>query len=383
MSRRAALHTIGAGLAIGSIGRHTSLAMQATPLADPELAFPVADQVAFEAIVDGALAATATPGALVGIWYPGRGTWLKAAGIGDIETGSPISLDDHVRIASITKTFVATVILQLAGEGLLALDDPLEAHIAGIPNGPEITIRQVLAMSAGIHDYVTEPEFVAGYSADPMFPYTPQDALAVMRASTPDFAPGERVQYSNSNYVLLGLIAESLTSASIGELIADRISGPLGLRTTTFATTPDLPTPFAHGYDGGEPGTPLRDVSRSNPDVAWASGAMVSTLGDLGTWAKALAEGSLLAPAMQEERLAFGLLQAEPIEVGYGLGILTFGGLLGHNGGIAGYSLWMVHEPASGATVVIVTNRGGAEAGTSDQIFGPLAGYLFPQLIPS
>src|SRR5690606_19572497 len=114
--------------------------------------------------------------------------------------------------------------------------------------------------------------------------------------------------------------------------------------------------------DEGDPGDVLRDVTRSNPGVPWASGAMVSTLTDLGIWAKALAEGTLITPEMQQERLQFGAIETTPLSVEYGLGILSVNGLLGHNRGILVYRSRIMHDPASGASIVVVTNRGGNES---------------------
>jgi D-alanyl-D-alanine carboxypeptidase len=380
-SRRFAAQVAGLALAYSGLGSNVrrATAQEATPMPANDAHFPVDDQLAMMAIVDAGLDSTATPGAIVGVWYPGRGTWLHAAGIGDVATAAPFTVDDHVRIASNTKTFVATAILQMVDEGMLALDDPLEQYITSVPNGAEITIRQVLSMSAGIHDYVNDPVIAEESEDDPLLAFTPEQALEIVRASTPDFAPGERTQYSNSNYVLLGMIAEDLTGQPIETLIEDRLLAPLGMTNTSFATTPDMPTPFAHGYDMGEPGEELRDVTFSNPDIAWASGAMISILADLGIWAEALGTGSLISPELQAERLQFGSLGEGPLSPGYGLGILSINGLVGHNGGIRGYSSWVMHEPESGANIVVVTNRGGNEGGTSDPIFIGLASHLFPE----
>jgi len=392
-SRRAALQAGGAGFAafaLGTAGQSVATAQTGTPLATgspvataDEPAFPAAEQLAFEAIVAASLAQTETPGALVGVWYPGRGTWLHATGIGDLATATWMTVDDHVRIASITKTFVATVILQLVDEGKLGLDDLLESLIPGIPNGTEITLRQVLGMDAGIYDFVHDSAVAVDYNVDPLHAFSPEDALAIIKASTPDFTPGEKVQYSNSNYILLGLIIEQLTGHAPSDEIVTRILTPLGMTNTSFAATPDMPMPYAHGYTNAMTGEALRDVTRSNPDLPWTSGAMVSTLADLRIWAKALAEGTLLTPATQRERLIMGPIESEPIRVGYGLGILELNGLLGHNGGILGYSSWMVHAPEEDATVVVVTNRGGNEGGTSDPIFIEIVRTLFPDRFPA
>ncbi|MDQ3427955.1 MAG: beta-lactamase family protein, partial [Gemmatimonadota bacterium] len=302
---------------------------------------------------------------------------------------APVMLEDHVRIASITKTFTATVVLQLVEEGRLSLDDKLEAFITGIPNGAEITLRQVLNMTAGIYNYVLDPLIAVDYAADPLLPFTPQQAVDIVRAhDEADFAPGAEVRYSDSNYVLLGLIVEQVTGQPVSAEITDRILVPLGLTGTSYPDTPDMPVPFLRGYAAAEPGDPLRDVTRSNPAVAAAAGAMISTVGDLKTWAEALATGALLSPELQAERLDFQ--RYPPIQTpigeqqfGYGLGVFTFNGFIGHNGGILGYSLWMVYEPETGSTIVVVTNRAATEGGTADGLFIGIARLLFPDHFPA
>jgi D-alanyl-D-alanine carboxypeptidase len=379
LTRRTMLGITGAalaGAALGNGANHIAAAQDASPV--DAAAFPLDEQAALEAIVATSLADTGTPGALAGIWYPGRGDWVHAAGFRDLKMQSPAAIDDHVRIASITKTFVATVILQLVDEGALGLDDSLESHLAGVPNGDGITIRQVLGMSAGIFDFIHDPVIAEDYVADPLLPFTPDDALAIIRASTPDFAPGERVQYSNSNYVLLGFILEQLTGQPAETAIAERILEPLGMTNTSFPVTAEMPEPYLPGYADAADGGPLRDVTLSNPAIPWTSGAMISTLADLRIWARALAIGTLLTPESQAARLQWGTIATGPLQVAYGLGILQINGLVGHNGGIFGYSSWMMHATDEDATIVVVTNRSGTEGGTADPIVIQLVSRLFP-----
>ena len=384
-SRRNMIRTGVAGLgavSLGSYGLQAANAQEASPEAEGS-AFTIEEQFAFESLVAGSLADLSVPGALVGVWYPGRGEWVRAAGVGNLVTAQAMTVDDHVRIASITKTFVATVILQLVDEDMIGLDDPLESYIPGVPNGAEITIRQVLGMTAGIYDFVKDPVFAAEYAADPLLPFTPEDALAMVQASTPVFAPGEKAQYSNSNYVLLGMIIEQLTGQPAGEVIAERVLVPLGMTQTSFPTTEAMPEPYAHGYAAVEEGSAeLRDVTLSNPDVPWTSGAMISTLADLRIWAKEMSEGTLLSPSSQAERLQWTSFATTPLDVSYGLGILKLNGLLGHNGGIAGYSSWVMHSAEDDASVVVVANLGDEEGGFADQIFYGLCQMLFPDRFP-
>jgi D-alanyl-D-alanine carboxypeptidase len=162
--------------------------------------FPLETQAALQQIVEQRLTEAGSPGAAVGVWIPGRGTWVHAQGTGDLATGAPIRVADRFRIGSITKTFAATVLLQLVDEGRLQLDDHLEPYVSGVPNGDRITIRQVLGMTAGIFSYTADATFEAEYDADPLMPFSLQDLLVIVRRHPPDFPPGEGIHYSDTNY---------------------------------------------------------------------------------------------------------------------------------------------------------------------------------------
>lgn len=135
--------------------------------------FSLAEQLALGEIVQNLLGAQRVPGGVVGLWVAGKGEWVHAAGIGDLRTAAPIAEDDRFRIASVTKTFVATAILQQVDAGNLALDDTLEPFVPGIANGDRITIRQLLGMTAGIFNWINDPAFEAAYTADPLLDFTP------------------------------------------------------------------------------------------------------------------------------------------------------------------------------------------------------------------
>ena len=383
LSRRALLaRSLGLATAAGPRPSQLMHAQDATPVPPSEEAFPAEVQLQLTQVVETALAETSTPGALVGVWVPGRGNWTMAAGIGDLATAAPMSFADHVRIASITKTFTATVVLQLVEEGVLSLDDRLGHFITGIPNGDGITIRQLLGMSAGIYNYIHDPLIAVDYVADPLLPFTPEQVVDIVRAhGEADFPPDTEVRYSDSNYVLLGLIIEQVTGRSVAAEITDRIILPLGLTGTSYPDTPEMPAPYAHGYLGEQRGDPLRDVTRSNPAVAAAAGAMISTVADLKTWAAALSTGALLSPALQAERLAVRPFAQSPA-AGYGLGVLDAFGFLGHSGGIFGYSSWMLYDPDTRATLVMVTTRASTEGGTADPILAGILHLLFPGRLP-
>lgn len=160
LSRRMALT---AGLAATALSMpwapRLTLARASTPVAGGDAAFPPTQELELSRVVAQRLGQGAIPGALVGAWVPGRGAWVQAMGIGELTTAVPITTDDYVRIASITKTFTGTVVLQLVEEGKIALDDTLAPFVSGIANGEQITIRQLLNMTAGVFDYIADPVF--------------------------------------------------------------------------------------------------------------------------------------------------------------------------------------------------------------------------------
>jgi D-alanyl-D-alanine carboxypeptidase len=171
-----------------------------------------------------------------------------------------------------------------------------------------------------------------------------------------------------------------VTGNSPEKEIATRLITPLGLTGTSFPLTPSMPEPAMHGYFAENLGDPLIDVTRSNPGFPWTSGAMISNLADLHTWVKALATGQeLISSGTLAERNTWNALVPGSSVASYGLGILHFRGFLGHNGGIAGYSSWMLHNPDNGFTVVIVVNRAGEQGGTADPFLRDIL-ELFPEV---
>ena len=347
-------------------------------------ALPAKDRTALTKVVKKGMSAERLPGLNVGVWVPGRGRWVESFGVANRRTGERMRRSQRVRIASITKTFTATAVLQLVDAGRLRLDDTVAEFVAGVPNGDRITVRQLLGMTSGVYDYTMDKRFGRRFAANPLMPFGPRDVLAIVRRHEPEFAPGADLQYADTNYTLLGMIVEKVTGRPVGKLIERRILEPLRLRHTSYPGGPRMPAPFAHGYYAGDKGTGrLRDYTRINPDVAGAAGAMISTLGDLRTWAKALADGTLLAPATQTERLQFGAFPNPGLSVGYGLGIFNLAGFIGHNGAIYGYSTAMFHLPEANATIVLAGNKATNFSQETTDMFVQIAQYLFPERFAS
>jgi len=377
----------GAMVGVISLGLVSSVwgAGSTLPAAGPGAApqFSAATRRALTSIAISGMGAANMPGLEVGVWVPGEGSLVEALGTSDQATGAPLTLSDHLRIASVSKTFTATAILELVDQHKLSLSDHLSTFIPGIPNGSRITIAQLLNMTSGIYDYVNDAAVIRAYDMNPVRPFALKDVLAIIKRNKPMFAPGAKVVYDNSNYYLLGAIAAQVAHESLGKLITAQILDPLGMTHTSYPSTPAMPVPFSHGYIN-QPNFPLRDVTNSNPAFAGGAGAMISTLGDLKIWAKALATGTLLTPATHALQLKTGVLAETPkLRLGYGLGITDINGFLGHDGAIAGYGTAMFYLPSRKATIVLIGNNNDLGNPTPLAPALAIAAYLFPKQFPN
>ena len=303
---------------------------------------------------------TGLPGATARITI-GDTTWEQTLGVDDLETKAPFDPEAYVRIASITKTFTGNAILQLADEGKLSLDDTLESYIPGIANGETITIRNLLAMDSGIWDFTADDELVGRFDADPMFEWTPEQTVELIKAQPADFAPGEKVAYCDSNYVLLGLILEQVTGMTAAEAVNTMVVDRLGLTHTDFPAPnePGVPDPATTGYLTPPEGSTAEPtvVGDINPQFAWTAGAMTSNLDDMEAWARELGDGTLLKPETQALRLQGEAFDGQKIDLGYGLGLTTLNDMVGHNGAIIGYTSFIFAFPEHDMTIVVLGNE--------------------------
>jgi D-alanyl-D-alanine carboxypeptidase len=318
------------------------------------------------------------PGVNVGVWAPGR-TWTESFGLSDTTAGTPMSPKDTVRIASISKTFTGIAVLRLVDRGKLRLNDTLDEYVKGIPNGDQISIRKLLGMTAGIYDFTMDDQFAADFSANPLLPWSPADVLAIVHRHPPNFPPGQMVSYSDTNYVLLGLIIEKITGKPV-EKVINRLSRIAGLVNTRFPQAPELREPFAHGYYGGDDDDkPLADYTLVNPAVPWTAGAMTSTLRDLKRWAGLLGHGTLISPRLAKKQVRFNpISNPGGPSVGYGLGIFRFEDWIGHNGAIYGFNTSMFYLPSEDATIVVSANKSTNFSSETIPMFFAIAQTLFP-----
>lgn len=227
---------------------------------------------------------------------------VVTAGVAELGTNRPVPRNGYIRIASNTKTFTATVILQLVGEGRLSLTDPVERWLPGVVrgngnDGRKITVRQLLQHTSGIHDDFPGFDTEADYYRHRYDLHTPEEFVARAMTHQPDFAPGQGWNYSNTGYFLLGMIIERITGRPWHEQVERRIIEPLKLRRTYWpGATPDLPQPHAHSYQYFTPDRRV-DVS-SNREGQWggAAGGLVSSTADVEKFYTALLGGRLLRP---------------------------------------------------------------------------------------
>lgn len=323
-----------------------------TAAAAPQLDAGLAKRL--DAAVNQAMTAVNVPGAVIGVWSP-DGNYVRAFGVADKTTHTPMTPDFYQRIGSETKTFTVTSVLQLVDQGKLGLDDPIGRFIDGVPQGNAITVRQLARMQSGLFNYSATPEFQRALFSDPRRQFTPQELLKFAFAEPNNFPPGAGFEYSNTNTVLLGLLVEKLSRQPLPAYIHDHILTPLGMSRTNFPTTNAFPDPHAQGYTEGPDNTEVV-ATDWNPSWGWAAGAMVSTLDDLRVWASALATGKLLTPETQAQRLQTVGAPGLPSQDGYGLGLFNLGGWIGHNGSLPGYQTVTVYLPAKQMTLVIMIN---------------------------
>lgn len=317
--------------------------------------FPEATRAKLDASLQQSRAALSLPGVIVSLYIPGQGLWETATGIEDKSTQKPIVAGMHTRIGSITKTFAVTAILQLADDKKLKLDDPVSKYLDFVPNGDNISLRQLANMTSGLYSYTFDDAFVNEFLTDPYKSFTARQLVDFGFAHAPSFTPpGSNIQYCNSNTVLLGMVVEKVSGMKIENFIAQRISRPLGLSNTTWPADTSMPAPFSHGYTKQTPTGAEADATLYNPSWGSAAGQMISDLGDLKKWGKALGEGTLLSPEMQKERLTWA--PYGPPTFRYGLGIGYYNGWIGHTGSLPGYNTGVYYLPSKKAVLVIQTN---------------------------
>jgi D-alanyl-D-alanine carboxypeptidase len=341
------------------------------------------DRMALRATVEAIGKELMLPGAMVLLRTP-QGDFAFGYGARELGGTAPPRADTHFRAASNTKTMTAAAIMLLVQDGKLGFDDPVSKYVEGVPNGDAITIAELLKMRSGLYNYTSAPELAESLERDPTRAWTPEDVLAIAFKRPPNFAPGAEYEYCNTNYALLGLIAEKLAGAPLAKIFQDRLFGPLGMQHTLLPPSASIamPEPFAHGYLYGGPSYALADApypadliaaakagslepnddTGQNPSYAHAAGGIISTADDLAIWIRALVGGKVFNAATQRQWLD-SLEPEDPSKpagqkYGYGIAELSFGPnhLYFHGGEMPGYNSFMGYDPVNDVTLIIWTS---------------------------
>lgn len=364
------------------------------------------DAAAIDLIVQQNFASfTARPGIALSITGP-RGYYHRAYG-GRGPGDHRLSLDDHMRMGSITKQFTAMAIHKQVELGNLSYDDKLSTFVSGIHRGNEITIRHMLMMRSGIYEFGSYlPVQITNFVLSLTAPFSYAQALAIIQAHPSQFTPGTNYQYSNSNYVLLGRILEIVIGKPIRTILKEEVIDPLGLTETSWPSGVGLPSPFARGFGANILyniilsipiigfllawlfGGPHREETYSNPNFEGAAGALVTTVGDLTKFMTAQNDEALLSdPTYAMWRTTFGLVpnpfRPGPAKFGYGMGLIRYGSWFGHDGSVPGYSSAAFYEPTSQATICAMENYQTPEIYVYSRLFNRIADYLYPGSVSS
>ncbi|GAA3257258.1 serine hydrolase domain-containing protein [Nonomuraea helvata] len=322
--------------------------------------------------LDGLVAKDKFPAALAAV-QDGKGrTRHYTAGVADLTTRAKVPVDGWVRIGSNTKMFTAVAVLQLVGEGKVGLDEPIETYLPKVVRGKgidgrKITVRQLLQHTSGLPNYTRW--MPSAFKTRDVY-RSPQDLLKMAFAHKASFAPGKSWEYSNTGYVLLGLLIEKVTGRPVSDELNDRIIKPIGLRHTYWPAKRDqtIRGPHPKGYGSEKPGGKPVDITNLDPSWGWAAGQLIATPSDVNRFMSALMDGKLLKPeqlaAMKDTVKAPGF----PAGWEYGLGLikmrLTCGDVAwGHGGDIDGYETRNgVTEDGRAATVAVTALPGSEKA---------------------
>jgi D-alanyl-D-alanine carboxypeptidase len=288
---------------------------------------------------------TAGPPGAISLVRRGGRTFVHRAGVADRATGRRWRPFDHMRLASTSKAFSGAVALSLVSRGRLELDDTIGELLPGLPRAwRAVTLSQALHHRSGLPNYTESPAYLADLGADPLRRFTPQDLIAYVADRPLQFRPGSSYEYSNTDNIVVALMAEAETDRSYERLLRSHVYSPLRLSETSLPSGPLLPRPFAHGYDIKS--QPLEDISEAfGMSGVWASGGMVSTAAELGRFMRGYVKGRLFGPRLQRKQRRWTEGHSEPTGPGRnsaGLALfryrLSCGTVYGHTGNFPGYT---------------------------------------------
>ena len=390
--RTSGIRRAAAGLASAALAAMILASCAANPAAGPATAAPAPPAISRPAAPEGELPAElvsalqqtlddtmteyGVPGAAVGVWIPGEGSWTAVAGVADAETGDPVTPEMQWPIRSITKSYTVTLILQLVDEGVISLDDTIDQYVDGITDGDTITLRQLANMSSGNSDYFTDAFIQDWIVDDPDRLFTLDELNGYVLDQPAQFAPGTEKVYTNANTNLLGKVVEVATGEDFAAVLNERILEPLGQSDTRYITDVSTWTaPHPLGYSPAEGGF---ESPPANLSVLGPAGSMITSLDDARAWGEMLATGAFLTPATQTQREQGAPLDAGPPYDIYALGMGQTDGWWGHNGEGLGFTAANFHNNDTGATIAVFFNLSDytPKAHPADQLFRRLAAVI-------
>lgn len=364
----------------------TSLVFVSATLANAQTPVSADFAAALQAKLDSCVNAFAVPGISATVLLPGDRYWNGASGLADIYTQEPMDTAFEFQAASMTKLFTSAIVMQLVSEGLLSLDDTVGTFLPPMTYVPSNTkVRHLLKHRSGLTDFLADPNAANSWLLQPNYAWDPFDALETFGAA-PSFAQGTAFSYSNTNYVLLGLIVEALTGQPYHEVLRARILDPLGLEHTVFRPDEPLPGPLVPGWSSlSQPNTYTDDMTGflgiNFASMVFTAGAVVTTPWDMAHHNRALFTGALLPQQWMDTMRVCTNVSLGSGCTGYGFGTMryVFAGrtYFGHAGDINGFTQLSIHSAADSVTLVLSINRNNAPRGP---IAAALLGVVFQQL---
>lgn len=329
------------------------------PAATPSTTFSL-QTARIQSMMGEKIASTGIPGVIVSV-RTNDGEWMGASGLANVATGEPMTPGLSFRIGSVTKVFTAAMILRLVDKGVLNVDDTLEKWLPelNIPNANIITIHMLLNHTSGLPEYCADDNidgFWKPVYQDKLRNWTPEELWNLAKNSEAPKTPGSEFRYVNTNYVLLGMIAEKATGMTAGRIMDAEFFKPLGMNHSFLAEDEKIPAPASRGYAWNPEGNEVEDIVY-NPSIAWTAGSMVSNENDLLTWVDAL---FVRKTVLKPETLDIMLAVAVPSTY-YGYGIIStrtkYGIFVSHDGEIMGFLNSINYFPDQGIIVNIFVNR--------------------------
>ncbi|WP_284574230.1 serine hydrolase domain-containing protein [Streptomyces sp. 2P-4] len=322
------------------------------------------------------------------------GQEVVTGAVGESRSGEPATPAMHFRAGSVGIVYLGIVLLQLAEEGRVRLDDPVSRWLPDLPDGDRITLKMLGTSTSGLHDYVTDPVFVKELSADPNRHWTPEELVGISIRHPLWYPPGTDWSYSHANFVLLGAALEKITGTRLDRLLQERVMGPAGLRQTRNGYTPAIPQPVLHAFTEDAEGLYV-DSTYWNPSWTTAPGAVLTMdVCDLARSARAVGAGELLSPAsyrLQRDPGTAGLGHAtvncpasvclrQTREAHFGVGVIVLDGWVMTNPSFFGYAAVQAYLPEERLAIAVSTTTGprAPQGNTAETVARRISAALAP-----